>query len=163
MTWGNSTAKGFAELLDLIPVAALESPRLWILPLADSRRQPTEILQKLRDSLSLGLVDATVLAFEHPVRIREGRGKPSYTDLTVHCPGTCRHQSQERGSTQRRDYRVAWGAHRFGGTSTYPSPGAGRTSPSPIPRFFLRTSSKAPQAASVTRMTCSYPFLWSSK
>ena len=87
LKWDTPTAKGFADLLDLIPVAALESPRRSILPLVDSRRHPTEVLQKLRDAVSLGLLDATVLTFEHLVRVQEGRGKPLYTALMVHCPG----------------------------------------------------------------------------
>ena len=83
LRWADRTAQDYAELVRLVPDAALASPRRSTVPLLDMCRDPQAIVAQLGRIAGYALRDPVKLSFEHEVPVQKGRGKPSCTDLMV--------------------------------------------------------------------------------
>jgi hypothetical protein len=83
LRWGKTSTTIFEDLLREVPDSALDSPRRSVVPLLDFWRDPDTRLTELGSILSMDLDRATELTFEYAVRVRAGKGKPSYTDAML--------------------------------------------------------------------------------
>ncbi len=86
LKWGGGEPATFAELLQLVPASALDSPRRSLVPLLDFWRRPDERLAELEEILGFNLGPITDVVFEYAVAARGGRGKSSFTDVMVKGP-----------------------------------------------------------------------------
>jgi hypothetical protein len=78
----------WAAIVAALDDADLDSPRRSTVPLVAYWRDPIARLTWLRERLGFPSVSRASVSFEHPVRPRLGRGKPSYTDLMILAPAT---------------------------------------------------------------------------
>ena len=73
----------FGELVKQLGDNAFASPTRSTVPLLDYWRGPAPRLRDLWERLGVSHLDDAELYFEYNVPVRQGRGKPSYTDLMV--------------------------------------------------------------------------------
>jgi hypothetical protein len=73
----------FPSLIESMPDATFASPRRSTVFLLDFWRNPQPRLAAFAQALGLSNIRDPELYFEYPVKVREGRGKASFTDLMI--------------------------------------------------------------------------------
>jgi hypothetical protein len=79
-------AADIPTVIGLLDAGAFASPTRSTLPLLDYWREPEARLHDLGKALGWPLLPSADLTFEFQVPVREGRGKPSFTDLMIVTP-----------------------------------------------------------------------------